>query len=183
MESAGFRLMDTLVYYECSLAEASRGQSSVAGVRPMRAGEEGQVEAIAQATFRGYVGHYHADPRLDPTLCDQTYASWARRCCKSSEAADVVLVTPVDGRIAGFVAIQVRLPDLGQLVLGAVAPNAQGRGLYGALAVGGMEWCRARGVQRFVSSTQINNFAAQKSWVGVGMTLTRAVYTFHKWFA
>jgi GNAT superfamily N-acetyltransferase len=182
MESAGFRLMDTLVYLASDLADGFPAPPKVPTVRPMRRGEEAQVEAIARASFTGYLGHYHADPRLDREQCDQTYVSWAKRCC-AGEAADAVLIGEADGVMVGFAAMRLTSPQLGELMLGAVTPSARGRGIYGALAAGGMAWSRAQGATRFISSTQLCNFAAQKTWVRAGMTLTHAAYTFHKWFS
>jgi ribosomal protein S18 acetylase RimI-like enzyme len=179
MEEAGFRLMDTLVYYQCTLRDPRASPDGL--VRPLNRREEAEVEAIAKASFSNYVGHYHADPRLDPALSDETYVDWTRRCM-SGEAADAVLVVEDNGLVAGFAALRMVSPELGDLVLGAVAPAARGRGFYRMLALAGMEWCQKNGAKQMTTSTHISNFAAQKAWTRAGMSLIRAAHTFHKWF-
>ena len=42
--------------------------------------------------FSGYLGHYHADPRLDRAKCDEVYLSWAERSCVDPSVASKVLV-------------------------------------------------------------------------------------------
>jgi ribosomal protein S18 acetylase RimI-like enzyme len=179
MEDVGFRLMDTVVYYERTLGGSPAVPAGV--VRPITSGEQSDVEALARVSFKNYLGHYHADPRLDPELSGEAYVSWARRCM-SGEAADVVLVAEDNGRVAGFAAIRTVSPHLGDLVLGAVAPEARGRGIYRMLALAGMDWCQNRGAKHMMTSTHISNFAAQRAWIRAGMSLVRASHTFHKWF-
>ena len=80
MEENGFRLMDTLIYYTRHLVKAPIPEdTNDVQVRPVRSGEERQVEAIAFDAFKGYFGHYHADPYLDRVKCDEVYTDWAAR--------------------------------------------------------------------------------------------------------
>jgi ribosomal protein S18 acetylase RimI-like enzyme len=183
LEAAGGFLTDTLVYYARDLAgPAGPAEGGGMPVRPVRPGEEGTVEAVAAAAFRGYLGHYHADPRLDRAACDAVYTSWARRSCLHREVADEVLVAERDGRIVGFATLKQHGPEEGEGILFGVAPEAQGLGVYRALMVNGMARCRAKGARRMVVSTQITNAAVQRVWTRLGFELRHAVYTFHKWF-
>ena len=80
MEQEGFSLMDTLIYYSRNLVKSPiPTDDGKILVRPIRPGEEDKIKSIALETFRGYSGHYHADPRLDRIKCDEAYASWAFR--------------------------------------------------------------------------------------------------------
>src|SRR5207244_11137457 len=92
LESAGFLLMDTLVYYRRNLAGSPVADPHDDRIRLLRTGEEEQVEAIARECFRDYGGHYHADPRLDRRACTEVYASWARTSCEQRGAQGFVLV-------------------------------------------------------------------------------------------
>ncbi|MBZ0274556.1 MAG: hypothetical protein K8I60_00340, partial [Anaerolineae bacterium] len=88
MERAEFLLMDTLVYFGrnlSSLPEIIDLPDVI--IRPVRTEEAGQVEAIAGEIFKGYGGHYHADPRLDRAQCDAVYPSWAYRSCTDRDVA------------------------------------------------------------------------------------------------
>jgi GNAT superfamily N-acetyltransferase len=183
MERQGFLLMDTLVYYARDLGRnAVPPDTGKATVRPVGPGEAEAVRAVAAESFRGYVGHYHADGRLDRAKCDEAYASWALRSCVSREVADDVLVAVLDDSIAGFATLRMNGPGEGEGVLFGVHPAAQGQGIYRSLMIAGMEWCRLRGATRMVVSTQITNWAVQKVWTRVGFEPSHADYTFHKWF-
>jgi GNAT superfamily N-acetyltransferase len=183
MERQGFLLMDTLLYYVRHLAKPpipeDRNHSLI---RPIRSGEEAQVREIAAQSFEGYMGHYHADPRLDKAHCDAAYISWAVRSATSREVADEVLVADVDGRLAGFATLRRNNDQEGEGVLYGVAPWAQGRGIYRSFMLQSMEWGKAQGFARMFYSTQVTNIAVQKVWVRVGAEMSHAYYTFHKWF-
>jgi GNAT superfamily N-acetyltransferase len=183
MEQSGFLLMDTLVYFKFDFAKKpmpeDKGDTLV---RPMRPGEAAAIKAVAVESFKGYFGHYHADPRLDRSKCDETYTSWADLSATSRDVADEVLVADIDGQIAGFATLRLNRPEEGEGVLFGVAPFAQGRGIYRAFMVNALHWVRAQGCTSMVVSTQITNIAVQKVWSRLGFEPNRSYYTFHKWF-
>ena len=183
MERAGFRLMDTLLHWSRSLVKGPIPADDCAvPIRPMRAGEEDSVRRIAVEIFRGYFGHYHADPRLEPQQCDAVYVSWAERSCRSKAVAEEVLVAELDGRLVGFITLRRNSAEEGEAVVGGVLPEAQGLGIYRAFMVRSMEWCKARGCTRMLVSTQVTNHAVQKVWARLGYEPSDAYYTLHKWF-
>jgi GNAT superfamily N-acetyltransferase len=182
MEAAGFFLTDTLVYWTRDLSLPMLGAMSEPMVRAVRPGEEAAVEAVASEAFRGYFGHYHADPRLDRKACDDTYASWARRSCTRREVAEEVLVAEDQSRILGFLTLRRNSPEEAEIVLNGVLPSAQRRGIYRSLVLEAMRWALARGCRTLLVSTQLVNIPVQKAWACLGFTLTAAWYTFHKWF-
>jgi hypothetical protein len=102
MEREGFQLMDTLVYFSRDLERAAPQNPGQAAIRELRSGEDTAVRQVASLSFSGYVGHYHADPRLDRRQCDETYMDWAQRSCLSKEVADAVLVGTIERRIVAF---------------------------------------------------------------------------------
>ena len=183
MESAGFLLMDTLVYYKRSLVDRSIPEDpGEIRVRPIRPGEEEAVRAVAADSFRGYYGHYHADPRLDRATCDEVYTSWALRSCTSKEVADQVLVAVEDSKVLAFITIRLDSRGQGETVLSGVAPAAHRRGIYRSLMIRSMAWCKLHGAEHLITSTQLNNTATQKVWVRLGFEPHETFYTFHKWF-
>ncbi len=182
LEDIGFRLMDTLVYYRRDVMSAAAEPRSVGLVRPMRKGEEESVRQIATQAFRGYFGHYHADPRLDPAACDAVYISWAERSCLDRSVADEVLVAEQEGQLVGFLTLQRNAPEQAEIVLNGVLPAAQGRGVYRELVIQAIEQSRAWHAQELLVSTQVTNLAVQKVWVRLGFEPSGFYYTFHKWF-
>lgn len=182
IEAAGGRLMDTLVYYVRVVVKGELPENtSEVPIRSVRPGEDEAVREVAREAFRGYRGHYHADPRLDPSRCDEAYQSWAQRSCLSREVAGEVLVA-ANGHITGFLTLRLNDPHEGEGVLFAVAPRARGMGAARALMLEGMRWCRSQGAKRMVISTQVTNLAVQKVWSRLGFEPLQSFYTFHLWF-
>lgn len=185
LESERFLLMDTLVYYRHkNLAATPAARPDGITIRPVRPGEEKPVRSIAEQAFRGYQGHYHADPRLDSKDCDETYMDWAVRACESREdGRSEVLVAESSEGLLGFATLRMESPDEGEGVLFCVSPTAQGKGIYRLFMIHGMEWSRANGAKSMVVSTQVTNLAVQKAWVRLGFEPCGSAYTFHRWFA
>lgn len=183
MEDAGFRLMDTLVYYAFKYAKKPvPEQDSPYTIRSATSADVSIVQQIAAESFKGYYGHYHADPRLDNAVCDAIYQDWAGKSVSSKDFADKVFVVADDGDILGFATLRMNSPQEGEGVLYGVAPHAQGRGIYRQMIVAGLGWAKEQGAARMVVSTQITNVAVQKVWARCGYEFDRAYYTLHKWF-
>jgi GNAT superfamily N-acetyltransferase len=183
MEREGFLLMDTLLHYGRDLLSAPLpAKDPVIPVRAALPGEEGDVAEVAAQAFRSYLGHYHADERLDRGQCDEVYTSWALRSCLSRDVAEEVLVASPSDSIVGFLTLRMAKPEEGQGILFAVSPSAQGRGAASALMIGGIRWCLEKGASRMLIPTQVNNMPSQKVWCRLGFEPSHAQYTFHKWF-
>ncbi|MDP8931472.1 MAG: GNAT family N-acetyltransferase [Actinomycetota bacterium] len=182
LEDTGFRLMDTLVYYGRGLEDPPPPMDDgPVRVRPAAPGDEMRVRAIAARGFTGYVGHYHADERLDRAACDEVYASWAYRSCIESGVADGVLVAELDGDIVGFSTIRIKDDQEAEGVLDAVDPAVRRRGIYRQLGIARIDWCRRHGLSRLVVPTQLANPASQRGLVRLGFAPQRSSYTFHWW--
>ena len=183
LEDAGFRLMDTHVSYERSLRELPPSSGpAFCEISPADAGDAGCVEAIARECFNNYVGHYHADPRLDRTACDEVYAAWARRCWQARDGSHEVFAAYVDRNAVGFLSVELEHGGAARVPLNAVLPEYRRQGIYTGLLVRGMHWSAERGAIRLRISTQLSNVAVQTAWTRLGFGLTRAEYTFHRWF-
>jgi len=182
MEREGFRLMDTLIYCKRDLLKKPIPQDNEQVlIRPFKTGEEEAIKLVAAETFRGYIGHYHADDRLNQEKCDEVYTSWAYRSCLSREVAEEVLVADRDGTIVGFFTLRLNSPEEGEAVVGGVLPSARKLGIYKSFMIQGMNWILSKGAVRMVVSTQITNTAVQKVWARLGFEPSHAYYTFHKW--
>jgi hypothetical protein len=182
LEAAGFLLMDTLVYYQRNLTGSPVTDPGDERIRLLGAGEEDRVEAIARECFRDYGGHYHADPRLDRRACTEVYASWARASCLHTGPSEFVLVGDDGHGLVAFSTFRQSARNQGELLLGAVSPAARGSGLYRVLTQAGMYRLQSLGATRFITSTYLGNWAAQKSWAAAGLSPYDAFYTFHRWF-
>jgi len=137
---------------------------------------------VASEAFKGYMGHYHADRRLDSSKCDAGYSSWAERSCTARDAADEVLVAEHGGKVTGFATLRLNSPQEVEGLLFAVAPESQGKGICRSFMVRSLQWCQEQGAKRMVISTQVTNVSMQKVWCRTGFEPSRSYYTFHKWF-
>jgi GNAT superfamily N-acetyltransferase len=184
MEAKGFLLMDSLLYYSFDLTKKEIPEDSCAvRIRRLLPGDETEISRVASAAFKGYMGHYHADRRLDSGQCDEAYRSWAERSCTVGKGvADEVFVAAIEGKIAGFATLRVNSPQEVEGLLFAVAPESQGKGICRLLMIRSLQWCRALGATRMVISTQITNVPMQKVWCRTGFEPSHSYYTFHKWF-
>jgi GNAT superfamily N-acetyltransferase len=183
MEREGFVLMDTLVYCVRDLTKGiTRPEENEISIRRYRPGDEEAVKIVAAEAYRGYLGHYHADERLDRAKCDETYVSWALRSCASRDVADEVLIAEIEGSIVGYFTLRLNNLEEGEAVVGGVRHSARGKGIYRSFIIRGMEWCLSKGATRMLVSTQITNVAVQKVWARLGFEPSHAFYTFHKWF-
>ncbi|MBN8592563.1 MAG: GNAT family N-acetyltransferase [Anaerolineae bacterium] len=183
MESRGYSLMDTLIYFKRKLAAAAIPDfSSAVLIRPVEQEEAEIVATLAVDMFRGYKGHYHADRRLNPADCDHVYSSWAYRSIQLRQVADVVLVAEHEGQVAGFIALRMNSKSEGEGTLYGVSPAVQGHGIGRNLIIGALRWLESTGADHMIISTQITNVPSQKVWVRLGFEPMHAHYTFHKWY-
>ncbi len=183
IEKHGFLIMDTLVYSKFDLIKDKIPDEPLnAEIRTYRSEDRPWVRQIAAGAFKGYRGHYHADPKLDSGKCDEAYVSWAERSCDSKSVADEVLIAEYANRPAAFATMRLNSPQEAEGVLFAVAPDVQGRGIFRSLLIGAMRWCKEKKVDRMLYSTQLTNIAAEKVLCRVGFQASHSLYTFHKWF-
>jgi len=179
-EAAGARLCDTLVYYTRSL-DGVQSRRVGPRVRPATRGDADAVAAVAAVGFRDYIGHYHADLRLDAHAADEGYVDWARRTIEVPGVADRVWVADIDGTSAGFLSLKVNNGSETEILLNAVDPRYQGEGIYSALLNTAMVASQEMGAKRIRVSTQLVNYRVQRIWVRSGFEPTAAFHTFHLW--
>jgi GNAT superfamily N-acetyltransferase len=176
--------MDTLVYYGRSLETlpppVAIPQDTV--IRPATSEDVAAVSAIAREAFRGYLGHYHVDPRLDDGAATEAYADWAGRSLRELGDTKTGIVAYDRDGIMGFLTTRQNSSEEEEIVLNAVSPPKQGTGIYAALLAHSLVKARERGCLRMLVSTQINNYAVQRVWSRSGFLHERSYHTLHKWF-
>lgn len=180
LEREGFFITDTLVYYKKRLTEKLEINDRELDFRMAATDDAEEVEKLSKETFKGYFGHYHADERLSISDCDQVYADWAKRSCVEKTVADDVILALDSKKIVAFATMK-NHGDKGEGILFGVDPKYQGRGIYRSLIRGSMNWCLERGLYEVWYSTQINNYAVQKTWIREGCEIFKSYYTLHRW--
>jgi len=186
LEDDGYRLMDTLVHmrYDLQKPVPTCNPSDGYLIREMRKGEATAVAAVAQESFADYlVGHYHCDARLPKEQSTAVYVEWAETTAKSNDIEFRILVAEEieSGEIKGFLSNRL-LDDALQFFLSGVYKSCRGSGVYKSLFCAALSLAKESGKPYLITSTQINNRASIGMWSRLGFEMTKAEYTFHKWF-
>ena len=185
LEADGYRLMDTLVYYARPLKELPAAPALPEGVslRFATPADAPRVAEVAREAFRGYFGHYHADPGLDNAAADAAYMEWAETSTRRCGPEAPVLLAFNASSLTGFLTLRRNASLESEIILNAVSPKAQGGGLYSALVHRALQEEQVGESERMLVSTQINNYAVQRIWTRLGFSHCHSLYTFHKWLA
>lgn len=184
LEDNGFRLMDTLVYYERRLGGNDPTRLTVPDISIRLATQDDiqSVSSIAQTAFTNYMGHYHADPRLNNSAADAAYVQWAEdSILLMKEQTPVLVACNKDGTI-GFLAMKQSSPEEFEVKLNAVHPKNQKKGIYSTLLAEALNIACKTSAKRLIISTQINNFGVKRAWSRLGFEHFHSIYTFHKWY-
>jgi len=200
-EESGFRLVDLRVTLERRLSSAgppaaaapaegagaaATGEPATAAgppvrVRPAAAADLPRLRRIAAASHRD--SRFYHDRHFDRRRCDALYAGWIETSC--ADPAGVVLVAaPADpaGPPAGYVTAAIGEDGEGRIGLFAVAPDARGRGIGGALAAAVLDWLAGRGADPASVVTQGRNVRAQRLYQRFGMRTRSVELWFHRWW-
>lgn len=183
LEAAGYQLMDTLLYYRRELVELPLTHQLLNGLtlRQATPQDAASVAKLAREAFTGYMGHYHADPRLDRSAADAAYVEWAEMSTSRVSPEAPVLLAEISEEIVGFLTLRRNSLCEMEIALNAVQPANQGRGVYAALVTASLQLSRKSGTKQIIVSTQINNYAVQRVWSRLGFAHSKSIYTFHKW--
>jgi hypothetical protein len=176
LSSAGLMQLEAQITYRGPLVP----DTETPGIREGAAEDADAVAELARTGFSDMAGHYHADPRLSPEDCRETYVDWSLRAL-AGEAADVFYVAEVDGRPAAFGFFAQTREEEVRFLLSTVAPWARGRGLYVAIMGRGMAWGSERGATALIGITPHGNIAAQRNLISVGLRPVSSTSTFHGW--
>lgn len=185
LEADGHRLMDSLVYYTRCLTTGATVDTDLT-VRLATPADATAVADVARLAFRKYLGHFHSDPKLDSTSADAAYIEWAETSIRNIAATKPALVVQTNNEIAGFLTLRQNTLDEWEIVLNAVDPRAQGKGLYGHLLSAAIRHAYTNvddpKKARIITSTQLNNYPVQRAWSRRGFYIDHALHTFHKWY-
>lgn len=167
---------DTLVYYGMDL----NGMTSLASpdhVRQATPEDSSAISAIAKDSFTGYRSHYSANPLLSKELVHAGYVEWALSRLDDQQLSST-WVAEFDGQVAGFATCDADAHQV-EIVLNAVHPDFERRGLYGALLRKIICHHSEQSLSRLVISTQIWNYTVQRQWTKAGLQLFKAYDTYH----
>ncbi|MBO9668567.1 MAG: hypothetical protein J7501_17345 [Bdellovibrio sp.] len=176
----GFFLTDTLVYYKKNVRKQ---EEVVPQLAVSCLGDEkliANVVNLAKASFQDYPSHYSMDMRLNQERVAEVYPDWTARCCVDKNVASDVLAIVEDSVPTSFIVLK-KHANFADVLLAAVHPANQGRGLLQNLLKSSIRWAIDAGLEEVHYSTQIQNIAAQKALIRQGFEMSHSFYTLHCW--
>jgi len=168
---------DTLVYYSADLLQSPHACVEHQ-VERAQEHHRREIADIAAAGFRDYRSHYSANPLLPADLVLSGYVEWALSRLARDGANGETWVVTSGGEVAGFATCDVGADSV-EIVLNAVHPDHERRGLYGMLLRHIQHVYSGRGLKEILISTQIWNYGVQRQWSRAGLRLFKAYDTYH----
>lgn len=168
---------DTLVYYTMDLSPATAPATELQ-VEQAEDRHRDAIAAIAEQGFSGYRAHYAANPLLPKDLVLTGYVEWALSRLRADTGRSATWVVSDEGTVAGFATCDVS-GDSVEIILNAVHPDFERRGLYGMLLRQIQHHYAHQGIKQLLISTQIWNFTVQRQWARNGLRLSKAYDTYH----
>lgn len=169
---------DTLVHYTCDLRRHTPPSLRNGDIAFTLAVEHdlAELDPLVEATFAGYVSHYHANPLFRAADILAGYREWA--AAHVSGEGRTLWLARREGRLVAFAGCQLHGGSAEGILYG-VAPEAAGGGLYGDLIRHTQDAARRAGCSAMTVSTQVSNYAVQKVWAREGFHLVQAFDTYH----
>lgn len=185
LEKNGFSLMDTLLDYIFDFRKYPiKVFNPPCIIRPFREKDINSIVEVARKAFSNYFGRFHVDKRLRKRAVE-LYAKWAENACQGY--GDIVFVAELNKRIVGYSVW--KIPNLSEKLLGirigsysigAIHPDAYGRGIFKALTLAGMKWLEGK-VDIIEGPAHVNNYPVQRGYATLMWKIVDARHTFHKW--
>ena len=134
-----------------------------------------ELVSLAREAFKSYMGQYHISPVTAP-LAGTIYENWIEETIAKAQE-DTILVAELNEEVAGFYTI-LHEADIDDGLLTAVSSRHRKHNVYKSMLIYLMDHAERQG-RHFVSSTQLDNFVAQRTWAALGMRPIYSIYNFH----
>jgi len=176
---------DTLVYYRCDLPArldtGLRGPAPdvPASVRRATLDDGVAIAGIVRSGFDGYRNHYHANPLLREQDIIEGYIEWARSYTRP-QTGKCTWVVETERGVVGFATCgEYSGQREVEIVLNAVDPTHNGKGLYSLLLHSLLNHYACSGFDTLAISTQVWNYKVQRVWMRCGLLMSHAFDTYH----
>lgn len=175
----GFCIVDTLISYRFDYRTTPIiNYEYISDIR-IDSVKPSEIEDIARIAHDSFFNdRFHNDVTLDNNLCNTYYENWARNCCNG--LTDLVLICKnTSKQTLGFASVKYLNKEESSIILNAVTKEARGKGVYTAIAWEVMKKYKNKSNYLIIGS-QINNYAAQKTWGKLGFKIYDSKYVLHR---
>lgn len=184
--AAGFELIDGIQTFALPVT-AGIAHEFPPGTRLFEPRDLDSVTAIGRSSF--VYDRFHNDPYLPKETSDRLHGVWTENCCLG-KAADAVIVTEREGRLAGFVTVKVDAAarqslglSIAVIILVATADWARRSGCARDATRGTLAWCAREQVDSVEVGTQISNIPAGRAYEASGFRISGVSLTLRKVFS
>jgi dTDP-4-amino-4,6-dideoxy-D-galactose acyltransferase len=178
-ERGGFHLVDIRVTLEWQIQNQAHTQVPQEIVL-RDAGDEDipALQAIARNSYQH--SRYYHDQHYSRERCDQLYAVWIARSCRSDD--EHVIVAEQSGTPIGYISCRFGSQGQGQIGLVGVRTDMQGGGVGRLLVRAAQRRFFEQSIERVIVVTQGRNIEAQRLYQRCGFVTNQMQLWYHKWF-
>jgi ribosomal protein S18 acetylase RimI-like enzyme len=183
LQKVGYQVLhvDTLVYYFSALNKTTnltlRNRLDFVQISDQNVNI---LNEIVPEIFSDYKNHYFSNPRLDKTKILEGYIEWAKSYVSNKENDKISWVANLNGVCVGFATCTFNDEKKEcEGILYGVLPKYSGKGIYTDLIKFTQEYFKNKDFIIMWVSTQIQNFAVQKTWLNQSFILKKAFDTYH----
>lgn len=185
LQAAGFELIDGIQTFTLPVTE------QIAADFPdgTRLYEPRDLDSVAEIGRTSFVyDRFHNDPFLPKQVSDHLHGVWTRNCCLG-KAADAVIVSEREGRVASFVTVKLDAAarqglgiSIATIILVATAGWARRSGCARDATLGTLAWCARERVESVEVGTQISNIPAGRAYEARGFRISGVSLTLRRVF-
>lgn len=185
LQAAGFELIDGIQTFTLPVTdEISREFPE--GARSYQPRDLDSVVEIGRTSF--VYDRFHNDPFLPKAVSDSLHGVWTKNCCLG-KAADAVIVSERENRVASFVTVKVDAAakqglgiSIATIILVATAAWARRSGCARDATLGTLAWCARERVDSVEVGTQISNIPAGRAYEARGFRISGVSLTLRRVF-
>lgn len=172
---------DTLVYYQWDLRGLDTPKAKSENWLIRESSSLDDFANVLRESFNRYRNHYSNNPRLASNSTVVGYEEWAANLMRREDCLTLIAHEQGNRESIGFLILQVdEKRGLAEVVLNAVHPDAQRRGVYSTLMANAAE--RLQNLPRIETlyiSTQLENQPVISAWGRLGLVPFIVLNTIH----
>jgi len=184
IELEGGILTDVLLTFYIDLTQGFEVKETESDIEVTSASQDDKQILMRMAEDIFKIDHFHADPNLPSSKCDELYAKWVANCIDG--LTDVVLMAKKGDDVIGFITCKVEHLtsdyNYGIIDLVGVGEGYRGKGIGSLLVSEALKWFSNHTNSVYVG-TQAANIPAVRLYEKMGFHQVFSEATLHLWLS